>query len=85
MRGSYRNFFSAGAGMISTARDLAAFDIALDTGVLLEKETLERAWTPFQLSNGEASIYGLGWFEQEYGDQRLIWHGGEWVGQEPQG
>lgn len=78
VRGRYRNFFSAGAGMISSVRDLATFDIALDRGGLLKPETLASAWEPFQLASGEPSIYGLGWFVEDYGGVRLIWHGGEW-------
>jgi CubicO group peptidase (beta-lactamase class C family) len=61
---------SASTGLISTVRDLARFDAALDAGVLLAPDTRSRAW---QATTGPA---GLGWFVQQYNGQRLIWHFG---------
>ncbi len=69
---------SAAAGLISTVRDLARYDAAIDQHVLLAPQTQEQAWTNHVNSKGERLPYGLGWFVQTYGGQRLIWHYGQW-------
>jgi CubicO group peptidase (beta-lactamase class C family) len=69
---------SAAAGLISTVRDLARYDAAIDQHVLLQTQTQEQAWTNHVNSKGERLPYGLGWFVQVYGGQRLIWHYGQW-------
>ena len=68
----------AAAGLLSTVRDLAKYDIAIDRHVLLQPKTQELAWTPFVSNKGERLPYGLGWFTQEYRGERLIWHSGNW-------
>lgn len=67
---------NAATGLISTARDLARFDAALDDGVLLRPESLAMAWSNVVQVTGTASPAGLGWFSQTYNGQRLIWHFG---------
>jgi CubicO group peptidase (beta-lactamase class C family) len=67
---------SAATGVISTVRDLARFDAALDEGVLLEASTRSRAWE----ATGSAPA-GLGWFVYRHnGDrgitERVVWHFG---------
>jgi CubicO group peptidase (beta-lactamase class C family) len=69
---------TAAAGLISTVRDLARYDAAIDQHVLLQSPTQEQAWTNHVNSKGERLPYGLGWFVQMYGGQRLIWHYGQW-------
>lgn len=68
--------FNAGAGLISTVLDLAKFDAALDADTLVSAATKELMWTPGTSNAGEKLPYGLGWFTQNYQDQRLIWHYG---------
>jgi CubicO group peptidase (beta-lactamase class C family) len=67
---------SAAEGLVSTVRDLARFDGALDTPLLLLPETVAAAWTPSAASNGAALPAGLGWFVQSYRGERLVWHFG---------
>jgi len=69
---------NAAAGIVSTVRDLARYDVALDTGVLLHADTQQLAWTPFRLAGGSTSPYGLGWFTQSSAAGRAIWHYGLW-------
>jgi CubicO group peptidase (beta-lactamase class C family) len=64
---------NAAEGLVSTARDLARFDSALDDAVLLRPETLGIAWSPSNFT-GLALPTGLGWFVQNYQGERLIWH-----------
>lgn len=69
---------SAGAGLVSTVRDLAKLEKELDLtrSVLLLPETLAAAWTPAADRAGQASPMGLGWFVQSYRGERVVWHFG---------
>jgi CubicO group peptidase (beta-lactamase class C family) len=70
---------SATGGLVSTVRDLAKFDKALDAGDeggLLLTDTLVAAWTPATGVAGTASPMGLGWFVQYYKGERVVWHFG---------
>jgi CubicO group peptidase (beta-lactamase class C family) len=69
---------NAAAGLVSTVRDLARFDTALDDRVLLRGGTQSLAWRPFLLSGGESSPYGLGWFTHQTAAGRALWHYGLW-------
>lgn len=68
----------AAAGLISTVRDLARYDSAIDQHLLLASPTQQQAWTNHVNSKGQKLPYGLGWFVQMYGSERLIWHYGQW-------
>lgn len=59
-------------GLVSTVRDLARFDAAMDEGVLLKPEDLAVAWTPATFG-GTTLPTGLGWFVQGYNNERIIW------------
>ena len=67
---------TATGGLVSTVRDLAKLDGAIDTGSLLQPETLAAAWSPAAERNGVASPMGLGWFVQTYRGERVVWHFG---------
>jgi CubicO group peptidase (beta-lactamase class C family)/pimeloyl-ACP methyl ester carboxylesterase len=69
---------NAAAGLVSTARDLAKYDRALDDHVLLRLETQELAWTPSRTTLGQSTPYGLGWFVQTVDGERIVWHYGQW-------
>jgi CubicO group peptidase (beta-lactamase class C family) len=68
----------ASAGLISTVRDLARYDAAIDRHLLLPPQIQEQAWTNHVNSKGQKQPYGLGWFVQHYGSERFIWHYGQW-------
>lgn len=68
----------ASAGLLSTVRDLAKYDAAIDRHVLLQPKTQELAWTPFVSNAGKPLPYGLGWFVGDYRGERLVWHSGNW-------
>jgi len=74
----YPEFIGAAAGILSTVRDMAKYDIAIDRHVFLKKETQEKAWTPFVSNSGKRLPYGLGWFVMNHHGTRLIWHTGDW-------
>jgi CubicO group peptidase (beta-lactamase class C family) len=66
------------AGLLSTVRDFAKYDAAIDRHVLLQPKTQELAWTPFVSNAGKPLPYGLGWFVGDYRGERLVWHSGNW-------
>jgi CubicO group peptidase (beta-lactamase class C family) len=74
----YRDYVGVSAGLLSTVRDLAKYDIALDRHMFLKKEAQEKAWTPFVSNAGERLPYGLGWFVTDYHGHKLVWHYGQW-------
>ncbi len=63
---------SAVGGLVSTVRDLAKLDGALDADVLLLEETTAQAWLPV-VHRGAPMPTGLGWFVQTYRGQRIVW------------
>jgi CubicO group peptidase (beta-lactamase class C family) len=67
---------SASQGFVSTVRDLARVDAALDTTVLLLESTREAAWTPVIGRRGTPVPMGLGWFVQQHRADRVVWHFG---------
>ena len=67
---------TAAGGLVTTVRDLAELQFALDSYLLLEEETLAAAWTPAVGRRGNPVPMGLGWFVQTYRGQRVVWHFG---------
>jgi CubicO group peptidase (beta-lactamase class C family) len=57
-----------------SAGDLATFDIALRRGRVLNRQTLELMWTPFQLNNGREGEFAGGWATDVLNGQRLVFH-----------
>ena len=69
---------NASAGLVSTVRDLARYDAAIDDHVLMSTSTQLMAWTPFHLASGREAPYALGWFVQATVAGRAVWHYGQW-------
>jgi CubicO group peptidase (beta-lactamase class C family) len=67
---------SARGGLVTTVRDLAKLDGALESRLLLLDETLAQAWQPVLGYRGTALPSGLGWFVQSYNGQRVVWQFG---------
>jgi len=63
-------------GVISTARDMAKFDLALKRGSWLRADTLTRAWTAPVSRLGQPLPHGLGWFVQSYSGEPVVWQFG---------
>jgi CubicO group peptidase (beta-lactamase class C family) len=59
---AYQTAFSTAAGLTASARDYAAFSMAMDRDAFLEPATKALAWTPVVGRAGESFPYGLGWF-----------------------
>ncbi|MEK6406599.1 MAG: serine hydrolase domain-containing protein [Acidobacteriota bacterium] len=65
-----------GGGFISTVEDLARFAIAMQTGGLVKKETLDQMWAVQKTRDGKATQYGLGWGVSERNGVKEVHHGG---------
>ena len=50
-----------GGGWLSSAEDLARFEVALLTDRLVRRATRDVMWTPLKPSDGSEDTYGLGW------------------------
>jgi CubicO group peptidase (beta-lactamase class C family) len=70
--------FWASAGLLSTVRDMAKYDQAVDRHALLTADTLARAWTPVRNRAGMPLAFGTGWYVTDYRGERLVWHYGHW-------
>ena len=67
---------TAASGLVSTARDMAKFDLALKKGVLLRAETIADAWTAPLGRLGQRLPHGIGWFVQSYAGEPVVWQFG---------
>jgi CubicO group peptidase (beta-lactamase class C family) len=67
---------NAATGLVSTVRDLAQFDRALDDETLLREATLAAAWSAIPGPGGAPQPIGLGWFVQSYRGVPLVWQYG---------
>jgi CubicO group peptidase (beta-lactamase class C family) len=68
----------AAAGLLSTVKDMARYDAAINRHAFLSEATQDRAWTPFISNSGKPLPHGLGWFAENYQGQKLVWHYGHW-------
>lgn len=67
--------YAAGA-LVSTVDDLARWDASISAGKLLNAQSWERVFTPFELNNGRQSTYAYGWGVLRMGPFRTFEHGG---------
>ena len=67
---------TAAAGLVSSVRDFAWFDLALRNGLLLHPDTLALAWRPSTGSSGLPLPHGLGWFVETFEGQPVVWQFG---------
>ncbi|MFZ5517294.1 MAG: serine hydrolase domain-containing protein [Candidatus Zhuqueibacterota bacterium] len=63
-------------GIYSSVVDLFKWDQVLYTEKLVTSESLQRAFTPGSLQNGEKLEYGFGWRIDEYKGHRRVHHTG---------
>ena len=67
-------------GVYSSLHDLALWDRALDSRVLLGENAQQAAWTDTRLNDGTRSRYGFGWFVDNAGEDLRVSHHGETMG-----
>ncbi|HEX7878773.1 MAG TPA: serine hydrolase domain-containing protein [Candidatus Eisenbacteria bacterium] len=76
----YPALFSSAAGLVSTAREVARYSTALDSGQFLSAATRALAYTPARGAGNRLLPYGLGWFISTVSGHTLVWHYGYWTG-----
>ena len=67
---------NAATGLVSTVRDLARFDAAIDTNILLREDTQTAAWTPALGADRSVLPSGMGWMVQPYRGTPVVWQFG---------
>jgi D-alanyl-D-alanine carboxypeptidase len=63
-------------GLVSTVDDLARWNQALSSEVLLKKASLDRMFTSYRLADGTSTLYGYGWNVGEFDGHRVQEHTG---------
>lgn len=67
-------------GIYATASDLYKWQQALNTNKFINKESLEKVYTPVVLTNGRSRRYGYGWEIGSNSQGKLVYHSGEIAG-----
>jgi CubicO group peptidase (beta-lactamase class C family) len=76
---AHPSYFGTAAGLVASARDMAAFSLAIDQGMFLDPQTWEAVFTPAVANGGQTLPYGLGWFIHYHEGIKLEWHYGHWT------
>ncbi len=66
----------AARSLAASVDDLARWDAALYTNKLLKPATLQRAFKPYLLKNGQSTGYGYGWAIANYEGHPIVQHSG---------
>jgi serine beta-lactamase-like protein LACTB, mitochondrial len=65
-----------GGGWLSSAEDMAKFEIAILSDKLIKRTTRDLMWTPLKPSDGSKDGYGLGWGVGDEGGVAIVSHTG---------
>jgi CubicO group peptidase (beta-lactamase class C family) len=65
-----------GGGWISSAEDMARFEVAILNDKLIQRSTRDLMWTPLKPSDGSKDGYALGWGTGDEGGISTIGHNG---------
>ncbi|MGX7666757.1 serine hydrolase domain-containing protein [Flavobacterium pedocola] len=71
--------FSSGA-LMSTATDMLKWQTALNQNVLVNGQTIKKAFTKYKLNSGEEFTYGYGWHLKDMNGKPSREHGGSIFG-----
>ncbi|MCH8904666.1 MAG: serine hydrolase [Bacteroidetes bacterium] len=66
----------AAGSLMSTVEDLFIWNRAIRSNKLVKKESIELAFTNYQLNNGEKINYGYGWSINEINESQTVEHAG---------
>ena len=66
----------ASGALLSTVNDMLRWNQALYSGKLIKKDTLDLAFEPFKLNNGQETNYACGWMIGQIKGHRVVQHGG---------
>ena len=80
--GAGRSFdrITTASGIISTAMDLAKYDIGIDRDAVYSSQAKQKIWTATVSPTGQKFPYGLGWFVQGTPEAsgEMVWHYGQY-------
>jgi serine beta-lactamase-like protein LACTB, mitochondrial len=65
-----------GGGWLSSAEDMARFEVAILHDKLLKSSTRDLMWTPLKPTDGKEDNYGLGWGRRTEGGIYIVGHSG---------
>lgn len=65
-----------GGGWLSSAEDMAHFEVAILNDKLIKRATRDLMWTPLKPSDGSKDGYGLGWGNGDEGGIASVGHNG---------
>jgi serine beta-lactamase-like protein LACTB, mitochondrial len=65
-----------GGGWLSSAEDMARFEVAILNDKLMRRATRDLMWTPLKPSDGSKDDYGLGWGNAEEDGIKFVAHTG---------
>ena len=65
-----------GGGWLSSAEDMARFEVAILSDKLLKRATRDLMWTPLKPSDGSKDDYGLGWGASDQVGVTAVGHNG---------
>lgn len=65
-----------GGGWLSSADDMARFEVAILNDKLVQRATRDAMWTPQTLADGSRDEYGLGWFIGKDAALQKVGHAG---------
>ena len=65
-----------GGGWLSSAEDMARFEVAILNDKLIKRSTRDLMWTPLKPSDGSKDNYGLGWASWSENGVALVGHSG---------
>jgi CubicO group peptidase (beta-lactamase class C family) len=71
-----RDIMTGAGGLVTTVRDFARFDAALESELLLLEPTRALAWARSVGRDGTLLPTGLGWFVQSYQGETVVWQFG---------
>jgi CubicO group peptidase (beta-lactamase class C family) len=60
-----------GGGWLSSAEDMARFEVAILNDKLIRRATRDLMWTPLKPSDGKPDAYGLGWGWSEHKEDEV--------------
>jgi CubicO group peptidase (beta-lactamase class C family) len=67
---------AGGAGVASTALDLAKYDMAISSGLIAPGKIGKKLHQTGKFNDGSLAPYGFGWYFQCYLGEKLMWHSG---------
>ncbi len=70
------DLYSGAGAVVSSAHDMALWDIALMRATQLSETEIAQMWTAGKLTDGSPTEYAMGWIPTSIAGHREVWHNG---------